>query len=101
MRRKTLLREVEKRHTTPLSSPGLTGRSSNHRPGVLDCPVKPGNDTAKAAASHLFGFLTPLVPLAFMGVEQSFAQADRFWSYLDQFVVLDVGERLLKHHSDR
>jgi hypothetical protein len=29
-----------------LSSPGLTGRSSNHRPGILDCPVKPGNDTA-------------------------------------------------------
>jgi hypothetical protein len=25
----------------------LTGRSSNHRPGVLDCPVKPGNDTGK------------------------------------------------------
>jgi len=25
--------------------PGLTGRSSNHRPGILDCPVKPGNDT--------------------------------------------------------
>jgi hypothetical protein len=22
----------------------LTGRSSKHRPGVLDCPVKPGND---------------------------------------------------------
>src|ERR1700730_6472213 len=52
---------------TLLSSPGLTGsracptsapikwsksetsdfdwRSSNHRPGILDCPVKPGNDT--------------------------------------------------------
>ena len=28
-----------------LSSPGLTGRSSKHRPGVLDCPVKPANDT--------------------------------------------------------
>ena len=28
-----------------LSSPGSTGRSSKHRPGVLDCPVKPGNDT--------------------------------------------------------
>jgi hypothetical protein len=28
-----------------LSSPGLTGRSSNHGWGVLDCPVKPGNDT--------------------------------------------------------
>jgi hypothetical protein len=28
-----------------LSSPGLTGRSSKHRPGVLDCPVKPGNDS--------------------------------------------------------
>jgi len=31
-----------------VSSPGLTGRSSNHRPGVLDCPVKPGNDTSRA-----------------------------------------------------
>src|SRR5262249_53747861 len=51
--------------------------------------------------SHLFGFLAPLVPLAFMRVEQSLTQADRFWSYLDQFVVLDVGERLLKRHSDR
>src|SRR5712692_7434643 len=30
-----------------LSSPGLTGRSSNHRPWVLDCPVKPGNDTGR------------------------------------------------------
>jgi hypothetical protein len=33
---------------TSLSSPGSTagptGRSSKHRPGVLDCPVKPGND---------------------------------------------------------
>ena len=27
-----------------LSSPGLTGRSSKHRPWILDCPVKPGND---------------------------------------------------------
>ncbi len=37
-----------------LSSPGLTGRSSNHRPGILDCPVNPpiksgeGNDTGRA-----------------------------------------------------
>src|SRR6266446_3195232 len=31
--------------STTVSSSGLTGRSSNHRPGVLDCPVKPGNDT--------------------------------------------------------
>jgi tripartite-type tricarboxylate transporter receptor subunit TctC len=30
-----------------LSSPGPTGRSSKHRPGVLDCPVKPGNDIDK------------------------------------------------------
>src|SRR5450755_4620250 len=28
-----------------MSSPGSTGRSNKHRPGVLDCPVKPGNDT--------------------------------------------------------
>jgi hypothetical protein len=30
----------------PFSSlPGLTGQSSNHRPGVLDRPVKPGDDS--------------------------------------------------------
>jgi len=29
---------------TSLSLPGLTGRSSKHQLGVLDCPVKPGND---------------------------------------------------------
>jgi hypothetical protein len=28
-----------------LSSPGLTGRSSNHPLRILDCPVKPGNGT--------------------------------------------------------
>jgi hypothetical protein len=31
--------------TLPVSSPGLTGRSSKHRPWILDCPVKPGNDS--------------------------------------------------------
>src|SRR5215470_8843075 len=33
--------------TLGLSSPGLTGRSSSHRrrQGLLDCPVKPDNDT--------------------------------------------------------
>src|SRR5260221_8236743 len=31
-----------------VSSPGLAGRASNHRPGILDCPVKPGNDTGRA-----------------------------------------------------
>jgi hypothetical protein len=36
-----------------LSSPGSTGRSSNYRPGVLDCPVKPGNDTFMVAVIHL------------------------------------------------
>ena len=30
-----------------LSSPGLTGRSSKDRPWILDCPVKPGNDTGR------------------------------------------------------
>jgi hypothetical protein len=28
-----------------VSSPGLAGRFSNHQPGMLDCPVKPGNGT--------------------------------------------------------
>src|SRR6266436_3684743 len=32
---------------TMVSSPGLTGRSSNHRPGILDRPVKPGDDTGR------------------------------------------------------
>src|ERR1700730_15119927 len=32
---------------TMLSSPGLSGRSSKHRPWLLDCPVKPGNDTVR------------------------------------------------------
>src|SRR5260370_36411596 len=30
-----------------MSSPGWTGRSSNHRPRILDCPVKPGNDNRR------------------------------------------------------
>jgi hypothetical protein len=30
-------------YASELSSPGSTGRSSKHRPGVQDCPVKPGN----------------------------------------------------------
>jgi glycosyltransferase involved in cell wall biosynthesis len=29
---------------TLLSSPGSSGRSSKHRPWILDCPDKPGND---------------------------------------------------------
>src|SRR5258708_24385216 len=33
--------------------PALTGRSSNHRPGVLDCPVKPGKMTALGSAKSL------------------------------------------------
>jgi hypothetical protein len=37
------------RDTLMLSSPGLTGRSSNHRLRILDCPVKPGNDTLGSA----------------------------------------------------
>jgi hypothetical protein len=35
--------------STSLSLPGSTGQSSNRRPGVLDCPVKPGNDVACSA----------------------------------------------------
>src|SRR5258707_13068549 len=31
--------------TTPMSSPGLTGRSSIHGRCVLDRPVKPGDDS--------------------------------------------------------
>jgi protein O-GlcNAc transferase len=42
-----------------LSSPGLTGRSSNHRPGILDCPVNPpiksgeGNDTGQVGEGRV------------------------------------------------
>jgi hypothetical protein len=51
--------------------------------------------------SYLFRFLAPFVALAFMGVEQPFTQADRFGGHFHQFVVLDVGKRLLKRHADR
>jgi hypothetical protein len=37
---------------TMLSSPGLTGRSSKHRPWLLDCPVKPGNDTERISLTR-------------------------------------------------
>ena len=48
-----LRRREAEGHTAPpqwkrLSSPGLTGRPSNHPPGVRDCPVKPGNDIVGA-----------------------------------------------------
>src|SRR5260221_13005459 len=42
-----------------LASPGLPGGSSKHRPWLLACPVKPGNDTCrvnlivKRASPHL------------------------------------------------
>src|SRR6266436_72254 len=42
-----------------LSSPGLTGRSSNHRPGILDRPVKPGNDTVEIGQTHQKCFYVP------------------------------------------
>jgi hypothetical protein len=37
---------------TVLSSPGLTGRSRNHWPWVLDCAVKPGNHTGGISLSE-------------------------------------------------
>jgi crossover junction endodeoxyribonuclease RuvC len=41
------------RPTLVLSSPGLTGRSSNRPPWLLDCPVKPGNDTERRREERL------------------------------------------------
>ena len=35
-----------------LSSPGSTRRSSKRGPGVLDCPVKPGNDTDRIGVAR-------------------------------------------------
>src|SRR5450755_1887572 len=39
--------------------------------------------------------------LALVGVEELLAQPDRFRGHLDQFVVLDIGQRLFQGHLDR
>src|SRR6185312_6441990 len=39
--------------------------------------------------------------LAVIGVEEFLAQPDRFRSHLDQFIILDIGERLFQRHLDR
>jgi hypothetical protein len=31
----------------------LTGQSSKHRQGVLDCPVKPGNDSDRVGGCRI------------------------------------------------
>src|SRR5215469_10972078 len=38
--------------------------------------------------------------LAVVGVEELLAQANRFRRHLDQFVVLDIGERFFQCHLD-
>jgi hypothetical protein len=69
---------VELTHAT-LSLPGLTGRCSKYRPRVLDCPVKPGNDTNRVSmiekrANHraalcACGEIDPAEVLVFAGRE--------------------------------
>src|ERR1700727_1355906 len=46
-------------------------------------------------------FLGLFRALAVVGVEELLAQADRLRGYLDQFVVLDIGQRLFQRHLDR
>ena len=37
----------------PGLDPGIDRAIWYHRPWILDCPVKPGNDTGKVRAEHL------------------------------------------------
>src|SRR5258707_45930 len=46
-------------------------------------------------------FLGLFRPLAVVGVEKLLAQPDRLRGDLDQFVVLDIGQRLFQGHLDR
>src|SRR3984957_19378459 len=46
-------------------------------------------------------FLGLFRALAVVGVEELLAQPDRLRGYLDQFVVLDISQRLFQRHPDR
>src|SRR2546423_7625450 len=44
--------------------------------------------------------LAPILPLALVGIEQLLAQPDRLWRYLDELIVLDIGQCPLQRHLD-
>src|ERR1700729_3112505 len=54
-------------------------------------------------ATRLSGyrFLGLFRALALVGVEEFLAQPDRLRGHFDQFVVLDIGQRLFQRHPDR
>src|SRR6201988_5284534 len=64
-------------------------------------PAGFGPTPESRSSENDFGFLFALFALAFVRIEQLLAQPDRLWRHLDQFVVLDIGERLLQRHADR
>src|SRR3984885_9425701 len=47
------------------------------------------------------GFFAPFVALTIVWIEQLLAQPDGFRRHFDQFIVLDIGERLFQRHADR
>ena len=51
-------------------------------------------DTHRGAFCCLIIFLRH--PFAFMRVKVAFAQADGLWRHFDQFVIVDIGDRLFQ-----
>src|SRR3984957_12073866 len=77
---------------------------------LLDAPLEPviglaegetrwRGMTRKAYLRHRF--LGLFRALALVGIEVTLAQADRFRRDRDQFIVLDIGQRLFEGHADR
>src|SRR5215472_10189305 len=62
--------------------------------GSPACLVMPGR--VPGPLRHRFPRL--FRALAVVGIQELLAQADRFRRHLDQFVVLDIGERLFQRH---
>src|SRR6266487_5514253 len=90
---------------SPAVVPANAG-THNHRLWNMGPRLRGDDDQRDAGptsrtASHPLRLLAPLLLLALVGIEQLLAQPDRFRRDLDQFVVGDIGERLLQRHLDR
>src|SRR3954452_6592184 len=64
--------------------------ATRHSPSIRHSPL-----CLRHFLPRLFG------ALAVVGVEEFFAQANRFGRDLDQLIVLDIGQRLFQRHPDR
>src|SRR6056297_3711012 len=83
--------------TSPAGYP-RRGRRSTRGPFILaQIPRgRPGRAGGGAPSGR-----GPRGALSLVGVEVALAKPDRFRRYLDEFVVVDIGDRLFEPHGDR